>query len=354
MTEEPDRAHHLLVIHARPLQAEDHRGHAQTLSVARDLLGDADRIAKNEPVARQILEARVEALAGRERLVLLPAPVRTVLLAEERGRLRHRGGRLRRYVALLDQRRLGGRRPPRLAPGGPEKLELARERREGLVRVHQPVVPEPCRPFDAGVAVGGEPDRRPRVLEWPHRDPHAAQAEVAALVGDGLAMPEPFDELQALDQTADALLRVVAERRVFHVAVAEASAEDQAPVRDHIERGELLGDIDGVVQGKQDDAGAKLHAAGLGGDAGQSRDRLEVGERVGEIMLARPHRAEPHGAGEPDLLDVLAEADGLRLLMTVLAGAAEAELHSGSLQTRPDAGSSVSVNCGSAIWSARS
>src|SRR5262245_48076472 len=71
-------------------------------------------------------------------------------------------------------------------------------------------------------------------------------------------------------------------------------------------------------------------------------------------MLARPHRAEPHGAGEPDLLDVLAEADGLRLLLTVLDGEAEAELHSGSLQTRPDAGSSVSVNCGSAIWSARS
>src|SRR4029453_2721987 len=103
-----------------------------------------------------------------------------------------------------------------------------------------------------------------------------------------------------------------------------------------------------------DDAGAELHPAGIGGDARQRRDGLEVGERVGEKMLTRPHRAEPHGAGEPDLLDVLAKADGLRLLRAVLDGEAEAELHSGILHTRPDAGSSVSVNCGSAMWAARS
>src|SRR5262245_48974030 len=116
------------MIHARPLQAKDHRGHAQALAVARNLLGDADRITEDESITRQILEARVEAFAGRERLVLLPAPVRAVLLAEERRRLRRRSGRLRRHVALLDQRGLGGRRPAGLAPGSSEELELALER----------------------------------------------------------------------------------------------------------------------------------------------------------------------------------------------------------------------------------
>jgi len=46
---------------------------------------------------------------------------------------------------------------------------------------------------------------------------------------------------------------------------------------------------------------------------------------------------------------VLAKANGLRLLRQMLDGEAEAEFHSGSLQTRPTGGSSVSVNCGSAM-----
>ena len=111
----------------------------------------------------------------------------------------------------------------------------------------------------------------------------------------------------------------------------------------------MLGDVDRMVQGEQEDARAEDHAARVGGEPREGRDRLEIRERIGQIMLARPHRAEAHGAREPDLLDVLAEADGLRLLRQVLDGEPQAESHSGSLQTRPTAGSSVSVNCGSAM-----
>src|SRR5207249_8725176 len=82
--------------------------------------------------------------------------------------------------------------------------------------------------------------------------------------------------------------------------------------------------------------------------------RLEVGERVGEIVLARPDGGEPHGAREPHLLDVLAEPGGLWIVRQMLDREPDAELHSGSLHTRAGAGSSASVNWGSAMWSARS
>src|SRR5262249_59750827 len=139
---------------------------------------------------------------------------------------------------------------------------------------------------------------------------------------------------------------VMAERRVLHVAIAEAGAEDHTAVGDDVERGELLGDVDGVLQGKQDDAGAERHAAGLRGHTRQSRDRLEIGERVREIVLARPYRAESPGAGEPDPLHRLTATDGLRLLRTVLNGGDQAEIHSGIFQTRPDGGTSAEVNVG--------
>src|SRR2546422_3129909 len=71
-SEETDRAQHLFLAHAGPLQAEDQRRHAQPIAVAGDLVRDPGRVADQEAVARQLREARVEALAGRERLVLLP------------------------------------------------------------------------------------------------------------------------------------------------------------------------------------------------------------------------------------------------------------------------------------------
>src|SRR3989442_12027353 len=101
-----DRAQHLLLTHAGPPQAEEQARHAQPIAVAGDLVRDPGRVADQEAVARQLREARVEALAGRERLVLLPAAVRAVLRVQERRGFRERPGRLRRDVALLDERGL--------------------------------------------------------------------------------------------------------------------------------------------------------------------------------------------------------------------------------------------------------
>src|SRR5437660_1187731 len=87
-------------------------------------------------------------------------------------------------------------------------------------------------------------------------------------------------------------LRVLAHRLVLHVPVAEADAEDEPPARDHIERGDLLGDLDRVVKREEETPRAERHAGGVGGDPPERRDRLEVGERGGEIVLARPHGGE--------------------------------------------------------------
>ena len=101
------------------------------------------------------------------------------------------------------------------------------------------------------------------------------------VVVDRLAAPQPLDHLEPLDQTADAIFGILSERAILDVAVAEADAEDQTTVGDDVEGRQLLGDLDGMMQGQQEHAGAEDHAARVGGEARERRDRLEVGERIG-------------------------------------------------------------------------
>src|SRR5439155_20262668 len=59
LTEKPDRAQHSILVHARPLQSENHGGDAEPVPITGDLVDDARRVADQEPVERQLVEARV-------------------------------------------------------------------------------------------------------------------------------------------------------------------------------------------------------------------------------------------------------------------------------------------------------
>jgi len=69
--------------------------------------------------------------------------------------------------------------------------------------------------------------------------------------------------LQRLGEAPHALARVEAHRGVLGRG-SQADADDQPAAADDVERGELLGDIDGLMQRQQQHAGAERHAFGLG------------------------------------------------------------------------------------------
>src|SRR5215813_9330897 len=81
--EEPDRAQNLGLLHARPLDAEDEAVDAERLRVALELADGVVRIADDEAIGHQLLEAQVEAVALGQRLVLSPRRVSLVLGLEE-------------------------------------------------------------------------------------------------------------------------------------------------------------------------------------------------------------------------------------------------------------------------------
>src|SRR5205823_12864013 len=70
LAEEPNGPQPIRLIHPGPLQAEDQRRDAETLAIAGDLLRDPRRVADDEPVARQLLEALREAFTRGQRFVL--------------------------------------------------------------------------------------------------------------------------------------------------------------------------------------------------------------------------------------------------------------------------------------------
>ena len=75
---------------------------------------------------------------------------------------------------------------------------------------------------------------------------------------------------------------------------AEADAERDAPAREMVERGHLLGQDDRVVLGGEQDAGAEPDARRHGGRGGQRHERVEAA-----LVVVEPHALDRAPAGCP-------------------------------------------------------
>ena len=100
-----------------------------------------------------------------------------------------------------------------------------------------------------------------------------------------LAGPEELGEGEVLEHARDAVVVGNAERLVFLVAVAEGGVDDDAPVRDDVERRDVLRHLHGVLEGNEDGE-EDVHIGGLGADAGHRGERLEHLVGVREVVLA--------------------------------------------------------------------
>src|SRR5262249_33991384 len=151
---------------------------------------------------------------------------------EERPALLDRGAAVRGDVELLDDRQLRGERTARLPERRPVACHLRREGGELRVRGDHPGIGHPRRTLHGGVVVGGEPERRARLLDRAEAEARLGQTVEAPVMGHLVFRPEACDDLQALDEAGYALLRVHAEGLVFLLAIAEANAEDEASLAD--------------------------------------------------------------------------------------------------------------------------
>ena len=133
------------------------------------------------------------------------------------------------------------------------------------MRVDEPRQPEPRGADDGLIGVGGDPDRRKRLLHRTDRACRVVQLEKPALEGDRLFGPQPLDQLQRLQHARHPLLPDHAESFVLDLAIADADAEHDAAFRYDIEAGNVFGDLNRVEQRQQQYRQAEIHRTGVGG-----------------------------------------------------------------------------------------
>jgi hypothetical protein len=119
--------------------------------------------------------------------------------------------------------------------------------------------------------VGADPDLRPRTLHRQDAQLLPFDVEVFAVVRDFLAAPETADDLDRLVEARHARLDVDAERVELVLAVAGADAPDQLAAGDLIERCEVLGECDRVLERRDIDADAEPHVARVRRQVGEDR-----------------------------------------------------------------------------------
>ena len=158
------------------------------------------------------------------------------------------------------------------------------------MRVDKPAVAEACGAPDRAVVVGREPDRRVGLLDRPagHRD--VVELADIVLEADIVLGPQALDDLQTLLEAAHALAARHAKRVELDIAIPEPDAEDEIAAPDRIERGNVLGDFDRIVQRRQQHPGNAGHLSRLGGEARQEWHQLDLAHPFAQVVLAGRHR----------------------------------------------------------------
>ena len=226
-----------------------------------------------------------------------------------------------RLARLLDGRGLGRRGVhgdpqahitlawmPRLAPRRPVRLEVPRQ----LGDAHAAKADED-RQAERGDARkrlgsgGGHPDRRVRRPVRARGDRGVVEAIVLAGVTEGLALPGLENDLQRLEETLLTLRIRDAERVVRARRATAADAEIESSVAEVIERGDLTGDAQRMVERQQLHGRAHAQAPGLGRDGGghQERRREHRARRVDQHLGQPQNIQAPRFALFRELVDLL-------------------------------------------------
>jgi hypothetical protein len=126
---------------------------------------------------------------------------------------------------------------------------------------------------EPGLPGGADEQRNARFLYGERRDARVLDREALAGEGDGLAFPQPADDLQDLVGDRSALLAVEAVRGGFSGEVADAERELGATVRDEVEHRHVLGEAHRVIVRGEADTGRDAHGLGAGGHRSADHQR---------------------------------------------------------------------------------
>ena len=148
------------------------------------------------------------------------------------------------------------------------------------------------RQFGHDLRPAGEPQRR-LFRQW-RIDDDIVEMVIAPVVGHRLAGPQTLEDAEDLVGAPAALAQRHPGDLVFVRVPADPDAQFEAPARQVLQAGDLLGDKDRVAQCRDQDAGGERDPAGAPGGEAQGFERRQPGRAVeparGQQVLDRPQR----------------------------------------------------------------
>src|ERR1700722_2667029 len=136
-----------------------------------------------------------------------------------------------------------------------------------------------------------------RLTYWTRQHAYVSEVEILSFETESFTGPRSLENLDGFERTAESLCARDAEAFEFLGTVAETNPETQPAARDYTDEPRALGQLQRMIERRQQNVGAD-------GDAGRSRrdSRSRRHQRgqvtvVGEMMLGEPDgiEAEPLG-----------------------------------------------------------
>ena len=141
----------------------------------------------------------------------------------------------------------------------------------------QPCIAEARRTVDRDVSHAGHPQRRVGLLHRPRVHGERGERPEAALICRVLVLPYEPQDREGFLHAGAALAEIRTVHVVLEVPPSAADAERRTSARDLVERGDLLGDSNRIVNRQLEDAGPHPQCGGT------RRDRREEGERIAHV-----------------------------------------------------------------------
>src|SRR5258708_3811941 len=131
-----------------------------------------------------------------------------------------------------------------------------------------------------------------RPTHRPRQHAHVSELEILAVETKSLAGPREFENLDSLERAAESLRARDAEAFELLSTVAETNSKPKPPARDYIDERRVLGQLQRMVERRQQDVRADRDAGRARRDSrsrGHQRGQITV---VGEMMLGKPDGIE--------------------------------------------------------------
>src|SRR5215468_1789612 len=153
----------------------------------------------------------------------------------------------------------------------------------------------------------------------------------ASLEIEGRAGPGALDDGDAFLHAGPAVVAIRLEGLIVLQRTPAADAHVESASADHVEHGELLCQIDWVMQGQEAHTHPQAQRGGAGGHVGSQHGRRRAEAVVVEVMLGDPHRRVAEPLGGQHLLEARVVHRLLAPLLVPLHQEEQSEVHAAPL-----------------------